>query len=65
MTLTKIRCIILGHKWKYNFKYMPSRAICVGCCIKAKFNILTLKWEAIEKFEGDNRTDSELIKKWI
>jgi len=64
MNLKKIICRIFGHKWRYNFKSMPSKAICSECCIKSKFNIYTLEWESVEHFEGDDRPDWLLIKKW-
>jgi len=64
MNINKIRCKIFGHKWKYNFKTMPSKAICECCCIKSKFNIYTLEWESVEQFEGDDRPDLFIIRKF-
>ena len=57
-----IICMLFGHKWRYNFRWMPSKAICARCKKKANANIATLTWE--NGFE-DSRTDDELIKKWI
>lgn len=29
-------CRWLGHKWKYNFKYLPSKRRCLRCELKQK-----------------------------
>lgn len=64
--IEKWACGLLGHKWRYNFKWMPNKAICERCRIKAKTGDLLIdKWMPVETFDNETRTDDELIEKWI
>lgn len=65
MVLKKVRCRIFGHKWRYNFKSMPSKAICSECEQKSRLNYSTMNWDLVNKFIGETRSNSELIKKWV
>jgi hypothetical protein len=58
-------CDFFGHKWKYNFPSVPNKRICARCYIKEKFNIGTLKYNKVDVFSGETRTNKELIKKWV
>jgi hypothetical protein len=57
-----IICYILGHKWKYNFPSIPNKRVCKRCKKREGLNGYNLEWS--ETFI-DNRTDDELIKKWV
>lgn len=63
--MNKILCFIFNHKWRYNFPSLPSKAICKRCKAKAKVNLKIMEWESVDKFEGETRTDQELINKWV
>ena len=65
MILNKIRCKIFGHKWKYNFKSIPNKAICPVCYLKSRLNLSTREWESVPNFEGDSRTNEELSRMWF
>lgn len=62
-------CEIEGHKYLYNFASMPSKCIC-GCCHqkwRADYNGNLIHgeiWHEVDSFEGDIRTDEEIIKAW-
>jgi len=66
--MNKLICKAFGHKWRYNFSWMPSKCICERCKTKAIFifskKILESDWQNVDSFEGENRTDKELINKW-
>lgn len=51
----------------YNFKSMPNRGICVKCKTKWEFDLKSLDWYVVEKFDTKTflRTDDELINRWI
>ncbi len=61
------RCYFLGHDWRYNFPIssMPNKAICSRCFSKAKLNLRSLDWEPIPQFDGDSRTDKQLVDDWF
>ena len=63
--MKKLLCKIFGHKWLYNFKTMPSKAICSRCKCKAKENFRYAEWEYVDNFGEDKRSDAELISKWV
>lgn len=65
MKINEIKCKLFGHKWRYNFKSMPSKAICERCHCKSKLNIYNLEWEEVDGFLGESRTCSELVEQWI
>lgn len=65
MDLEKLWCLIFGHDWRYNFKSMPSKAICKRCYCRAEFRVKTLEWEEVKQFDGETRPCLELIKKWV
>ncbi len=58
----KIRCMTVGHDWLYNFMSIPNKRICSCCKLRQHRNLDTLRW--IDGFK-DERTDEELIKKWV
>jgi len=60
----KLKCKVFGHEWRYNFSTMPNKTICANCKIKAKFDLRGLEWNPIDTFEGEKRTDEELIAEW-
>ena len=58
-----------GHQYLYNFASMPSKCICGRCHQKWKtdYSVDLVHgeiWHEVDAFEGDSRTDDELIKKW-
>ena len=62
-------CAIEGHQYLYNFASMPSKCICGRCHQKwrADYNGNLIHgeiWHEVDAFEGDIRTDEELIKDW-
>lgn len=63
--MKKLLCKIFGHKPKYNFTWMPTKAICARCHKKwiAKGSLLN-HWIEVDEFDGETRTDEELINKW-
>tara|TARA_R110000868_G_scaffold76573_6_gene220180 strand:- start:11363 stop:11569 length:207 start_codon:yes stop_codon:yes gene_type:complete len=61
----KLKCKVYDHDWKYNFSTMPNKAICTRCKIKSKFDLRELEWNPIDTFEGETRTDGELISAWV
>lgn len=36
MTIKKLKCKILGHKYSYNFGWMPTKCECTRCGMKWK-----------------------------
>jgi ABC-type transport system involved in Fe-S cluster assembly fused permease/ATPase subunit len=64
MNIYKILCYTFGHRWKFNFKSIPNKAICSVCKSKSKLNLSTLNWEEVKDFGNDYRTDKELIETW-
>jgi hypothetical protein len=58
-------CKIFGHQFRYNFTWMPSKAICKRCHKKwiATGSLLN-KWEQVDYFDNDTRSDVELTMKW-
>lgn len=62
MNLKKYKCILFDHRFKYNFPSLPNKRICVNCYKKEGLNLKTLEWS--ETF-NDERTDDELINKWV
>jgi hypothetical protein len=65
MNLQKLKCSLTGHKWKYNFSTMPNKTICTKCKTKAMFDLHFLEWNTVKTFEGETRTDEELIEQWV
>jgi urease accessory protein UreH len=63
--LKTLRCKLIGHNWKYNFSTLPNKAICSKCFAKSKLNLNNLNWEIVSEFEGEKRTNKELINKWF
>lgn len=73
--MNKLICWLFGHKYKYNFKSLPSKAICSRCKTKWYFpygetgiSLLETEWIETDKFTftpGCERTDEELIKQWV
>ena len=68
---TDMRCIceIEDHQYLYNFAWMPSKCICRRCHQKWKADysgdiIHGEIWHEVDAFEGDTRTDEEIIKAW-
>lgn len=62
-------CAIEGHQYHYNFSSMPSKCICARCHQKWKANysgdlVHGEVWNEVDAFEGEERSDDELIKKW-
>ena len=62
-------CAIEGHQYLYNFASMPSKRICGRCHQKWKADysgdlIHGEIWHEVDAFEGEERTDEELIRKW-
>ena len=59
------KCYFLGHRWLYNFSTIPNKAICNRCFIKTKLNLKSLEWEKVPNFEGEKRTDKQLVNDWV
>ena len=57
-------CLIFGHRWLFNFSWMPSHAICKRCRRKADFDLHDLEWYPVDKFGDSLGTDDEIIKRW-
>ena len=62
-------CTIEGHDYLYNFATLPSKSICRRCHQKWRADyrgdlINGEVWKEVDAFEGDARTDEELIKAW-
>lgn len=62
-------CEIEGHQYLYNFATLPSKSICRRCHQKwlADYSgdlINGEVWKEVNEFEGDARSDEELIKVW-
>lgn len=64
-SLNKIFCKIFGHDWRYNHPSLPNKCICKRCKQKQMLNLLILRWNNVESFDKETRTDEELIKKWF
>lgn len=64
--MKKLLCKIFGHKYRYNFTWMPSKCICARC--HKKWHItgnLMDDWVEVDEFNDNyNRSDEELIKVW-
>lgn len=58
-------CELFGHKWKYNFPTIPNKRICSRCKEKNLLDLHTLKFNKVDKFENEKRTDDDLIKTWL
>ena len=62
-------CAIEGHQYLYDFTSMPSKRICIRCHLKWRADysgdlIHGEIWHEVDAFEGDERTDEEIIKAW-
>ena len=62
-------CAIEGHQYLYNFASMPSKCICRRCHQKWRADysgdlIHGDVWHEVDAFEGETRTDEEIIKVW-
>lgn len=62
-------CAKKGHEPLYNHPSQPTKAICRRCRQKwiADYSGDILRddiWKRVDSFEGDTRTDEELIAKW-
>ena len=62
-------CAMKGHEPLYNHSSQPTKAICRRCHQKwiADYSGDILHddiWKKVDSFEGDTRTDEELIAKW-
>jgi len=45
---------------------MPSKAICKRCHKKwVATGSLMDEWKEVDEFENENRTDEEIIRKWV
>ena len=66
--MKKILCKILGHQFRYNFPSLPNKCICARCHKKwvadySKDNLIWGElWNEVDEFEGETRTDEELVK---
>lgn len=58
-------CYISGHIWKFNFASLPNKCICARCERKMVFDLDSNTWKPVNTFEGEKRTNKELINKWI
>lgn len=58
-------CKIFGHKFIYNFKWMPSRCMCKRCYVKFNYDVTKLEWNKAESFPENLGTDSEISDRWI
>ena len=62
-------CEIEGHQYLYNFATLPSKSICRRCHQKwlADYRgdlINGEVWKEVDTFEGDSRSDEEIITAW-
>ncbi|MBQ8593863.1 MAG: Abi family protein [Bacteroidaceae bacterium] len=62
-------CMIKGHQYLYNHPSLPRKAICQRCHQKwiADYSINLIDgdiWKEVDGFEGETRSDEELITKW-
>ena len=62
-------CVIEGHQYLYNFATLPSKSICRRCHQKwlADYSgdlINSDVWKEVDTFEGDSRSDEEIITAW-
>ena len=62
-------CSIEGHQYLYNFASQPSKCICRRCHQKWRADysgdlIHGEIWYEVDAFEGETRTDEEIIKAW-
>ena len=62
-------CAIEGHQYLYNFVSMPSKCICGRCHQKWRADysgdlIHGDVWHEVDAYEGEERTDEEIIKDW-
>lgn len=62
-------CTIEGHRYHYNFASMPSKCICARCHQKWRADysgdlIHGEIWHKVDAFEGEERTDEEIVKVW-
>lgn len=63
-------CEIKGHEYLYNHVTLPSKAICRRCHQKwiANYKGDLLQgdgvWKEVDSFDGETRSDEELIEKW-
>ena len=65
MNFKKLKCSLVGHKWKMNFMSMGDRIICGRCNKKMELDLHTLEWKEVEKFSSNIGTDEEIKKRWI
>lgn len=62
--MNKLICILFGHKWKYNFRNMPNKAICSRCKSKIILDLVKLEWNFTDSFKNEKRPDNELCETW-
>ena len=69
--MKKLICKLFGHKFRYNFATLPNKCICGRCHQKwkadySKDNLIWGElWNKVDSFEGETRSDEELIEKWV
>jgi len=65
--VNNILCKIFGHRMRFNFPSLPSKAICERCHRKWIWMVKLGpdSWKEVDKFPGENRTDEELCEKWF
>jgi len=57
--MKKLICKLFGHKYSYNFVWMPSKCICKRC---------GMKWKTIDNpnyIPGESNPLSEDLKVWV
>ena len=59
-----VLCILFGCDWMVNSPSLPNKAICTQCKKKMELDLHSLKWEFVESFKNEKRSDKTLIKKW-
>jgi len=57
-------CWALGHKWLYNFTWMPNKRICSRCKQKQTSEPFGMKWTDTNNFGSKLGTDEEIIERW-
>lgn len=50
---------------RYNFPSIPNKFICAKCFKKGKLDLKNLDWNLVNEFQGEKRTDEELVNHWV
>ena len=61
--MTKLICLVFGHKWLYNFPSLPDKCICKRCGEKKIYDYQKMSWTHTDSF-NQLGTDKEVIKRW-